>query len=308
MKSLLYYCKNPGRIIHFAIDKMLHSSLGKQLSDKMFLKIMFRNQMGYRLNLDNPKTFNEKIQWLKLYERKDIYPIMVDKFLVKDYVSKLIGEKYVVPLLGVWSSFDEIDFSSLPEQFVLKTTHDCGGVVICQNKKCFDFEHAKEVLEKHLTCNYYHHCREWPYKNVKPRIIAEKYMVDESGVELKDYKIFCFNGKPMFIQVDFGRFTKHERNLYSTDWKYMGFSSLYPTNPNRVIEKPICLEKMLEIATILSAGIPHLRVDLYVINEKIYFGELTFHHGGGYEKFTPAEWDRRLGDLIDLSTVKEKTL
>ena len=200
----------------------------------------------------------------------------------------------------MWDSFDNIDFEKLPNQFVLKTTHDSGGVAICRNKDTFDVHSAKEMINTHLKRKFYLIGRELSYKNITPRIIAEKYMVDESGYELKDYKIFCFNGVPKLIQVDFGRFSKHKRNIYSTDWEYLGFSSLYPTDPNVKIRRPEKLDSMLNIAKKLSKGMPHVRIDLYLIYDQIYFGELTFYHESGFGKFKPDKWDTILGEWIKL--------
>ena len=275
--------------------------LYNKMPDREFLEKCFPAWLGYPLNLDDPKTFNEKIQWLKLYAREDYYTKLVDKYEAKKIVADKLGSKYVIPNIGVWEKADDIDFDKLPEQFVLKCTHNSGiGMCICSNKNQLDIKKVKDELNRGLKQDYYITGREWAYKNVPRRVIAEQFMVDESGKELKDYKIFCFNGEPAYIQVDFGRFTKHERNLYSTDWEYMGFASLYPTNKDHIIPKPVCLNEMLEIAKVLSRGIPHMRVDLYVIGKAIYFGEMTLFHGSGFEPFTPFEWDRKLGDLLKL--------
>lgn len=298
----IQYIENPDYRVLVNAGKGLYNNM----PDDKYLMKCFKARLGYSLNLSDPKRFNEKIQWLKLHDRKDEYITMADKYLVKKYVANIIGSEYIIPTLGVWDSPQEINFSILPNQFVLKCNHNSGtGMYICKDKSKIDKRSVCRNLKKGIKEDYYLTGREWSYKHISRKIIAEKYMVDESGTELKDYKVFCFNGKPMYIQVDFGRFTKHERNLYSTDWKYMGFSSLYPTNENHIIERPICLEKMLEISSILSKKIPFVRVDLYVIGKKIYFGELTFYHGSGYEKFTPEEWDRKLGDLIDISLLQE---
>lgn len=210
------------------------------------------------------------------------------------------GEEYIIPTLGVWEHFDDIDFDKLPDKFVLKCTHDSGGLVICRDKSKFDKEAARKKLEKCLKRNYFLYGREWPYKNVPPRIIAEKYMVDESGVELKDYKIFCFHGVPKIIEVDFNRFVGHKRNLYTTSWELIDLEICYPSDENFKIAKPEHLEKLLQLATVLSQDIPHIRTDFYVINGKIYFGELTFCHGSGFEKFIPEEWDKIFGDWLKL--------
>lgn len=269
-------------------------------SDEKFLKKKYRIVTGKELNLECPESFNEKLQWLKLHDRKRCYTTMVDKYAVKDYVAGKVGEKYIIPTFGVWERFEDIDFNKLPKQFALKCTHDSGGVVICKDKEKLDMRHAKRILSSSLKRNYFYKGREWPYLNVSPRIIAEQYMVDESEKELKDYKLFCFDGEPKLIQVDFGRFDVHRRNLYTTDWEYIDASIKYPKDPSTQIPRPARLKEMLEVAEKLAEGIPHVRVDLYSIKEKIYFGELTMYHGGGMEKFTPEELGKRMGGWIKL--------
>lgn len=268
--------------------------------DATFLKIKYRLKVGKKLDLNNPQSYNEKLQWLKVNYRRPEYTTMVDKYQAKEYVAEIIGKEYIIPTLGVWDRFEEINFEELPDQFVLKCTHDSGGLIICKDKSKLDLEAAKKKINKSLKMNFYLEGREYPYKNVIPRIIAEKYMVDESGVELKDYKIFCFNGKAKCIQLDFGRYSTHQRNMYSVDWKPLGFSLCYPSDYSKVFEKPKNLEHMIEIAEKLSTGIPHVRVDLYNINGQIYFGELTFFHGSGFEKFDPEEWNYKFGDWLEL--------
>lgn len=272
------------------------------LPASIYLRICFFLKTKKILHLKHPVSFNEKLQWLKLYDHKPEYTTMVDKYAVKQYVAAKIGggEEYIIPTLGVWEHFDDIDFDKLPDKFVLKCTHDSGGLVICRDKSKFDKEAARKKLEKCLKRNYFLYGREWPYKNVPPRIIAEKYMVDESGVELKDYKIFCFHGVPKIIEVDFNRFVGHKRNLYTTSWELIDLEICYPSDENFKIAKPEHLEKLLQLATVLSQDIPHIRTDFYVINGKIYFGELTFCHGSGFEKFIPEEWDKIFGDWLKL--------
>ncbi len=270
------------------------------MSDESYLKFIFFCRMGKKLNLTNPQTFNEKLQWLKLYDRKPIYTTMVDKYEAKKYVADIIGEEYIIPTLGVWDRFDDIDFDMLPQQFVLKTTHDSGGVVICIDKENFDVGKAKKKINASLKRDYYLSGREWPYKNVKPRIIAEKYMEDESEYELKDYKVFNFNGKAKIIQVDFNRFVKHMKNLYSTQWDFINASINYPSQPEHQIPKPEKLEEMLELAEKLSASISFLRTDFYSIGDKLYFGELTFFPGSGFMSFDPEELGLELGSYIQL--------
>ncbi len=271
------------------------------IPDTVYLKFMYRKVTGKKLNLKNPKTFNEKLQWLKLYDRKPEYTRMVDKYEVRQYIKETIGEEYLIPLVGgPWGKFEDIDFSKLPDQFVLKCTHDSGSVAICKDKNDFDIESVRKKFKRVLRGNFFYGGREWPYKNVKPRIIAEKYMVDESGTELKDYKIFNFDGKTKIIEVDYDRFVKHKRNFYSTDWKYIEAAIQYPTDPSVKIDKPKQLEKMISLAEKLSKDIPHVRTDFYSIGDKILFGEMTFYHESGFGKFVPSEWDRTLGDWIDI--------
>lgn len=266
-------------------------------------KKMFKARLGYSLDLDSPKTFNEKLQWLKLHDNNPLYTTMVDKYAVKQYVAEKIGEQYIIPTLGIWEHFDEIDFDKLPNQFVLKCTHDSGSIVIVPDKFKMDKLSAKKKLENGLKHNFYYVCYEWPYKNVPPRIIAEKFMVDESGVELKDYKVFNFDGIPKAIQVDYDRFTNHKRNIYDAEWKYINMSIEYPTDANHQIAKPKNLEKMLELAGKLSEGIPQARTDFYVINDEIYFGEITFYYGAGLEHFMPEKYDGVFGEWIKLPDV-----
>jgi len=270
--------------------------------ESWFLRVRYYFYIGKKLNLENPITYNEKLQWLKLYYQQPMLNKLADKYEVRNFVANRIGENHLIPLIGgPWDKFEDIDFDMMPKQFVLKTTHDSGGVVICRNKDNFDIYAAKEIINTHLKRKFYWIGREWSYKKITPRIVAEKYIVDESGYELKDYKIFCFNGVPKVIQVDFGRFTDHKRNFYSTDWKYIGFTThIYPTDPEIKIRRPKKLPSMLSIAKKLSKGLPHVRVDLYMTNDEIYFGELTFYHGSGFEKFSPEEWDTILGGWLDL--------
>lgn len=277
--------------------------LSHMIPDKLYLKIIYKRITGENLNINHPKNFNEKLQWLKLYDRNPEYTKYVDKYRVKKIMEKLLGDEYIIPVLGVWDSFEEINISSLPDSFVLKTTHDSGGVIICKNKKDFDFSNAKNILNKSLSRNYYWIRREFPYKNVKPQIMAEEYMTDDTGNQLKDYKIFVFGGKAEYIQVDYDRFTDHHRNFYSRDWEYLPFTTLYPTNKDKIIERPKKLEELLGAAEKISNTLRNpsfLRVDFYVVEDKIYFGEVTFYHGAGVEKFYPNEYNYILGEKIVL--------
>lgn len=277
------------------------------IPDKVFINIKFFKFFGHFVDFKNPKTYNEKLQWLKIYNRDPLYNTFVDKYLVKEYVAKKIGEQYIIPLLGKWNSFDEIDFDKLPDQFVLKCNHDCGGIVICRDKSSFDKVAAKKKLEEHLKDNYYWQHREWPYKDVKPCIFAEKYMVDESGYELKDYKWFCFDGEPKALYIAQDRENENEDtkfDFYDMAFNHLPIKNGHP-NANAITEKPEGFEEMYNLAQVLSKGIPHVRVDFYNINGKIYFGELTLFHMSGFVKFEPKEWDKIFGDWIKLPKVKK---
>lgn len=299
-KRKLLILVNPRRLL----ASLAYRGYCKWMPDAWYLRLIFKYAVGYKLCLSNPRTFNEKLQWLKLYDRNPAYTQMVDKYKVRKYITDKIGKEYLIPLLGVWDKPEDIDFNILPNQFVLKCTHDSGTVIICKDKSKFDIGDAKNKLKKYLKRNFYYGGREWPYKNVKPRIIAEKYMVDESGYELKDYKIFNFNGKAKIISVDFDRFIKHKRNLYTTDWNFVEAQIQYPADGSIYIDKPKELKKMLELATILSAGIPHVRTDFYSINDRIFFGELTFYNGSGFSRFNPKSFGEEMGKWISLPNVR----
>lgn len=272
-------------------------------SDKVFLKSMFRLKMGHKLNLEDPKTFNEKLQWLKLYNRKPEYTTMVDKVAVKDFVSSILGGEFIIPTLGVWSNPDIISFSQLPDQFVLKCNHNSGiGMYICKDKKNMDIEKVKDGLRKGLSQNYYKLAREWPYKNVPHLILAEKYMVDSSCTELKDYKIFNFDGEPRIIQLDYNRFHGHNRNLYTPEWIPIKVEYAHQSEVNREFKRPATLDIMLEAAKKLSVGIPFVRTDFYDVNGHVYFGEMTFFPEAGFARFNPESFDYEMGRWIHLPT------
>ena len=253
------------------------------------------------LDLDNPISFTDKMQWLKLYDRKPIYTIMVDKFAVREYISQTIGEEYLIPLIAVWNSVDEIDINLLPEKFVLKCTHDSGGVLLCKNKQQYNKESIKRFFEPRMKYNYYMHSREYAYKGVKPRIICEEYMTDESGIELKDYKVWCFNGKAEYVFLDYDRTTTHHRNIYDTNWNQVPLTiNDFYSDEQREFKKPEVLEQMIVVAERLSKDIPFIRVDFYVVNDRLYFGELTFFPGAGFQKFDPPEFANIFGDKLVL--------
>lgn len=284
---------------------LMKTGIYNKMDDEKYLKKRYEAFFNKKLNLDNPITFNEKIQWLKLNDRKEEYSIMVDKFKMRDFISKSIGEKYLIPLIGVWDNVDDIDFNSLPDSFVLKTTHDSGGVVICPDKNSLNIKKAKAKLKKHLSKNYFYQDREWPYKNVKPKIIAEKYMVDSSNTELKDFKVFNFNGKSRYIQVDYNRFNGHKKNIYDLQWNLQDFNLNYPRNENMIIPKPLQLEEMIDISELLSKNIPFLRTDFYVSESNLYIGELTFYPSAGLGVFDPEYWNTYFGNLLDISNIQK---
>lgn len=286
------------RVINYFVTRLVFV-----LPDTTYIKIKFWLETGYRLNLNNPQSFNEKLQWLKFNDQHDEYTMMVDKYLVKDYVASLIGEKYLIPTIGVYNIIEEIKWEDLPQQFVLKTTGDSGGVIVCKDKTKLNIEEAKKKLGKLNDRNYYKYNKEYPYKNVNPRYIAEEYIVDESGYELKDYKFFCFNGEPKFVQIDFDRYSNHRRNVYDINWNLLDLQIKFPKGHDRVFPKPENYDEMVEISRKLSKGIPHVRIDLYNANGKIYFGEITFFHGSGMEVFTPLEWDYKFGEYIKLPII-----
>ena len=304
IKKGLYYLLHDPKMGGVKILNILVGKFSPFFADRTYIKLRYRLRVGRWLNLKNPKTFNEKLQWLKLYNRNPDYTIMADKVKVKDWVAARIGQEYIIPTLGVWDNPDDIDFESLPNQFVLKCNHNSGkGMYICKDKSSMNISAIKKELSKGLRENYFLHGREWPYKNIPKRILAEAFMKEDDGSDLKDYKVFCFNGKPEIIQVDYDRFVNHKRNIYDTSWNYLNLEIEYPTDPNVIIRKPAKLDKLLYFCSVLSKGVPHLRVDFYSIGGKLYFGELTFFHGSGLEHFNPEEWNAKLGNLITLPDV-----
>ena len=270
--------------------------------------MQFKKRMGYSLNLNCPQTFDEKLNWLKLYNRTPLYTKLVDKYEVKRYVAEKIGSEHVIPPLGVWDKFDDIDFEKLPRQFVLKCTHDSGGLVICKDKATFDFVLAKEKITRALHKNYYWECREWPYKKVKPRIMAEKYMEDSVDAELRDYKFYTFDGVPKFLLLATNRQCS-ERQL-SFDYFDMDFNHLplqnhwHPNNSVDDLHKPSRFEEMKRLIPLLTSGMPQVRVDFYEVDGHVYFGELTFFDQGGYLMIQPNSWELEWGRMIKLPEKK----
>lgn len=274
------------------------------MPDTIYLKILYRLIMREKCDLKNPVKYNEKLQWLKVNDRKPEYSRMVDKYEVRFYVAETLGEEYIVPFYGVYDSYEQIDFEKLPRQFVLKCTHDSGSVEICKDKSSFDIEKAKVRLTNAMKKNYYNTYREWPYKNVKPRIVAEKFLVDESGDDLKDYKILCFEGKAKFIELHENRFVEgkqHTQTFYDRDWNKLDIIQEGYMPAEEVKEKPYKLNEMLELSEKIAKNMHHVRIDWYLIGDKIYFGEITFYDGSGFVKFLNKKDDEFFGDLIELN-------
>lgn len=271
------------------------------------IRKMFYRRVGYKLDLNSPKTYNEKLQWLKLYWHHPMMTVLVDKYAVKSYVAKHIGEQFVIPTLGVWEDVNDIDWDSLPDQFVLKCTHDSGGLILCQDKSKLDKNAAKKKLKKCLSRNFYYSCFEWPYKDVKPRIIAEPYMSDPNSGELNDYKFFCFGGevKAMYIATDRNkRDTEVKFDFFDKDFNHLPIRQGHP-NSLFDINRPSCFEVMRTLASKLSKGFPHVRVDFYEIEGQVYFGEMTFFHNAGWVRFDPQEWDYIWGSWLTLPQSKK---
>jgi len=300
--TIKYWMQNPGNFV------VSMGSKGKLnfLPDRLYLSLVYRLTLGRWPKLDKPESYNEKLNWLKLYDRKPEYSRLVDKYAVREFVAEKIGADYLIPLVGgPWNSVDEIDFDALPEQFVLKTTHDSGGVIICRDKQSFDVEAAKRRLRARMEREYYHGQREWHYKNVPHRIIAEKYMQDGENKSLVDLKFFCFNGEPKIMYIAQEEIANSPADYFDMDFNHLDMQIGPDPWAEICPEKPRDFEKMVEFARLLSSNIPQLRVDFYSINGRIYFGELTFFHNGGYSEFKPAHWDELLGSWIELP---EKTV
>lgn len=276
------------------------------MRDEQYLKLTFRGAMGYPLDLNNPKTFNEKLQWLKLHNRQPEYIEWVDKFTAKQKAAALLGVDHIVPLLGAWEKPEKIDFDVLPDKFVLKCNHDQGSVKVIDKSKGFDRRQIVKFYQYRLSTNPYWATREWPYKDVPRKIIAEKYMVDESGAELKDYKINCFNGEPKYIQVMSGRSNgQYYLNHFDMDWNPITIPRRNHTESPQHIEKPKHLQEMIEISKLLSKNIPYVRIDLYHTEDQVYFGEITFFPMSGFVDYADVETDLALGNLIKLPIALE---
>lgn len=297
LSSLKTYLRHPMQLL----VRVGKNSFLRRMSDEQYLKMIFRDRMGYPLDLENPKTFNEKLQWLKLHDRKPEYSRMVDKYEAKKYVAERIGEEYIIPTLGVWDSFEEIDFDRLPQQFVLKCTHDSGGLVICRDKAKLNMKKARKKIERSLKQNYYWSSREWPYKNVKPRVLVEEYMEDPGSKALPVYKFFCFDGVPKIIQsIQNDKQENETIDYFDTQWNRLELRQNFPNSENP-LPRPEKLEEMVALAGELAKDkMGFIRVDLYNIGGALYFSEYTFFTDSGMAKFHPETWDKTLGDWVTL--------
>lgn len=285
------------------IIKVGGGKFGRIVPDKLFLKAYYHSVFGKKLDLVNPTTFNEKLQWLKLYYRKPQLTEMVDKYAAKEYVKRVLGsDRNLIKTICCYKNTEEIEWDKLPKQFVIKCTHDSGGMIVCKDKDKLDINSACATLSEALNRDFYNATREWPYKNVNRRLICEEYMVDESGYELKDYKFFCFNGEPkaLFIATDRGNPSEETKfDFYDMEFNHLPIRNGHDNAPKPII-KPKGFEEMKQIAKKLSSGFPHVRVDLYDIKGKVYFGELTFFHWSGFVPFEPSAWDDTFGEWLVL--------
>ena len=272
-------------------------------NDETYLRWYYYFGMGKFPDLKNPKSFNEKLQWLKMHDHNPAYTQMVDKLGVKDYISKKIGQEYVVPLIGAWDKFEDIDFDKLPDKFVLKCTHDSGGLVICKDKSKLNIAEARKKIYHCLKKDYFIGTREWPYKDVKKKIIAEQLLTEPGQPAPRDYKILCFNGKPKLIELHQNRFTDRQtQDFYDTSWKRTSISQGGWNGVSKSeAPKPENLDQMLTLSETLAEGTACMRVDWYDINGKLYFGEITFYDGSGIDAFDDYNDDLKMGSWIDLN-------
>lgn len=301
MLPLYKYIQKPSLVVLGIVIR-----LWRFFPDRLYIKLLYRLKMGRRLDLNNPQRYTEKIQWLKLYDHRPIYTTIVDKFEVKKYVANIIGEQYIIPTIGIWDNPESIEWNTLPNKFVLKTTNGGGGagVIVCKDKSKLDIHQAIIKLNNSLRFNIYGHLREWPYRNVFPQIIAEQYMEDESG-ELRDYKFYCFSGEPKVMLLASNRFSDHNFNYYDMQFNPLPIHSALGSKSEIDFEKPEAFEDMIELSRRLSEGYAHVRVDLYYVNHKIYFGELTLYDSSGYDNLSSDDEDLRWGTWLDLPIVKQ---
>lgn len=289
--------------------KQLLYKVKKIIPDKFYISLQFYHNFKKWPNIERPKTFNEKLQWLKLYDRNPEYTKMVDKITAKDYVKSIIGEEYIIPTLKVWERVEDIRERDLPERFVMKTNHDSKGVIVCSDKHNFNLDKAKKFMRQRLKHNAFWYGREWPYKDILPKVFIEEFLESEDG-DLKDYKVFCFNGKAKFTLVCSDRFSDNilKEDFYDNNWNKMNIARLRNPNSDKKIEKPSNLDLMLKLANTLSRNIPFVRVDFYEVKGKLYFGELTLYPASGYSPFADLKWDYILGSYLTIPTKRRKCL
>lgn len=309
-----YYASVTGRKLLGSGRKMYHFCKFRMMPEDAFIRWRFKQVYGYTPDLEQPKTFNEKLQWLKLHDRTPLHTLCADKYAVRQYVTDNVGSRYLIPLLYQSENPEDMRPENLPDPpFIIKTTHASFGGVIVREKGAIDWKSLRKSMTDQMKINYYYISKEWPYKNIKPRIVVEKLLTDRYGNVPFDYKVHCFHGEPKVIQVDLDRFTKHRRNLYDTEWRLLPFTwcdwgNGNPLWPNgKEVPIPAQLETMLKIAKRLSSEFLYARVDLYSLENSIFFGEITFCHGSGTEIFTPPEWDRQLGDMLVLPHKRENS-
>lgn len=296
LEAVERYLRSPAKIV-LALGSR---DLLNWLPDRIYLKLAYRGMIGKKLNLDNPVTYNEKLQWLKINDRNPEYSMQVDKYEVQQHIRETIGGQYLIPLLGLYNSVEEIDWDSLPDRFVLKCTHGSGTNIICADKEKLDMEEAKAKLNRWMKRSWYWFGREWPYKNIKPRIICQEFISD-TGKTPDDYKVLCFNGKAKFIEVHMDRFSDHRQDLYDEEWNKV--SIIQGMMPSEfVYGKPACFHEMMRLSEKLAADMYHVRIDWFVVNDRLYFGEITFYDGAGFYAFDNEEDDRMMGSLIHLPT------
>ena len=305
----------PGMMGRFLTDPAMRfnylAKLGfyKNMPDEAYLRRIFQSELGYPLNLEDPKTFNEKMQWLKLFGFEPIYTDYADKVKAKELVEGILGRDYIIPTYAVWEKAEDIDFSKLPEQFVMKCNHTSStGIYICRNRAKLDENAVRRMMDKAMRSDYFHYRREMPYRDIERRILAEELLEGKDGGDPPDYKVYVMNGKSRLIEMDIDRFTNHRRNFYDRDWKYVPFaqSSCYATDPEYQVPEEVVRygDQLFELAEQTAAGIgtqpPFVRIDFYIARDRIWFGEVTFYDAAGLERFRPEEYDRILGDMICL--------
>ena len=295
------FLKDPKIYFISLLGRVLRGSIW---ADKIYLSILFRYRLKRKLDFKNPKTYNEKLQWMKIYDKNPLYSKLADKYEVRKYIANKIGEEYLIPLIGVWNSFDEIDFDKMPNEFILKCTHDSGSVIICTDKNSFDKKKARKKFNHWMKRNYYINTREWPYKDIEPKIIAEK-LIGEKGEAPIDYKFYCFNGVVDCVMLCFDRGSGNTKFCYfNREWEKLPYiKDEFDACKNKVIYKPEPIDKMFELAEKLCKQFRSVRIDMYFEDNKIYFGEITFFSQSGFTIDLPDDIDKKWGDMINLKEV-----